>query len=192
MSRSWILPAVGTTSEQQHLMQWRQGHIRAWYSLAPFNRRRLVLLDFTYLERLRNQGSAGNVQRIPILPLLVRRLQIASAMRGTPALMVPRVWCVGRARTRWRWGVLNVQHALQAMLWRVVLRRVIANVMQAQRVSSLRRGAHVRIAKQARTVLLLDPPLVKRVQQANTTRRQLPLRANCVRRILCLLLVLIN
>jgi len=73
MSRSWILPAVGTTSEQQHLMQWRQGHIRAWYSLAPFNRRRLVLLDFTYLERLRNQGSAGNVQRIPILPLLVRR-----------------------------------------------------------------------------------------------------------------------
>jgi hypothetical protein len=73
MSRSWIVPAVGTTSEQQHPMQWRQGHIRAWYSLAPFNRRQHVLLDFTYLERLKDQRSAGHVQRIPIRPLLVRR-----------------------------------------------------------------------------------------------------------------------
>jgi hypothetical protein len=113
-------------------------------------------------------------------------------MRGTPALMVPRVWYVGRASTRTQWGMHHVQHALQAMLWRVVLRPAIANVMPALRVSSLRRGVHVRLAKQARTVLLLDRPLVNRVQQVNTTRRKLPLRAHRVQRILCLLLVLIK
>ena len=144
-------------------MQLRQGHIRAGYLLAPFNRRQHVLLDFTYLERLKDQRSASNVQRIPIRPLLVRRQLIANAIRGTPALMVPRVWCVGRASTRtWR-GVHHVHHALQAMLWQVVLWPAIANVMPALRVSSLRWGAHVRLAKQARTVLLLDPPLVNRV-----------------------------